>query len=382
MTRVYSLWGNLPRRPVRISPATTSQQGSTFDGLVKIRLCHGKGRTYFIPDILIGFRETKFYLPSFFGPPQLTFNIPGGSASPGRKHHSASFSMDVAPPRGTTAARLLVSFRSDGHVRSYNDGAQLYRCTYSGQMNTPLARHVAGDCSKLPCGDFAIKVFHHTTAETLNKIRASGELWSGPSNLAGTRKLENVAHTYFTTLPEIRDEADLRRIAMSSGGSISYQTTSDLPVENVLDLPVYRSSTADRMATLEFNVPCQIVAPAHLLLHPCIYPNSAYYEVVGPEIVRVAVNPGSKLAFVGTSVTVSASDLKSFDYVVEGDASTTEGLEAPMREETTAQIAHREKLDQGLDIFEFWMKHANTNQFVGRDFEARKLLQIPSRFQK
>jgi hypothetical protein len=89
--------------------------------------------------------------------------------------------------------------------------------------------------------------------------------------------------------------------------------------------------------------------------------------------VRVAVNPGSKLVFVDKRVTVEASDLKRFDYVVEGDASTTAGLEAPMKEETTSQIAHFERLDQGLDIFGFWLRHSNTDHFSGRTFEPRKL---------
>lgn len=373
MTRDHLLWGNLAGPPVRVSPATSIPKGNTYDGWVKLRLCHGKGRTYLLPDVLIGFGGTKFYVPSFFGPPQLSFNVPGRGTSPRTKLHSAMFTMDVAAPRGGTAARLEVSIRSDEHVRAYEDGAQLYRCTYAGPINTRLAPFVAGNCSKLLNDDFALHVFHHTTAETVDKILDSSKLWSGPYNLAGTSKLENVAYTYFTTLPQINDDADLRRIAMSSGGIISYQTTSDRPVENALNLPVYRSTTADRTATLTFNVACELVAPGHLLFHPYVPPNPAYYEVVGSEIIRVAVNPGVKLDFVGRSVIATSSDLRRFDYVVEGDASTTAGLEAPMKEETTAQIAHLEKLDRGLDIFEFWLKHQNTDQFIGRVFEARKL---------
>jgi hypothetical protein len=372
MTRDLSLWGNLAGPPARLSPATSIRKGKAYDGWLKLRLCHAQGRTYFLPDVLIGFGETKFYLPSFFGPPLVRFNVPGAPGSR-VKLHSATFSMDVAAPRGRKALRLEVSIRSDGHVLAYDDGAQLYRCTYAGPMNTPLTPLTAGSCSRLPDGDFALELFHHTTEEVVDKILSSGELWSGRYNLAGTSKLENVAYTYFTSLPDIRDDADLRRIAMSSGGVIAYQTTSGRPVEDVLDLPVYRSITADRTATLAFDIPCQIVAPAHLLFHPYVYPNPAYYEVVGSEIVRVAVNPGSKLAFVGKSVMVSTPDLKRFGYVVEGDASTRVGLEAPMREETTAQITHLEKLDQGLDIFEFWLKRRNTDQFTGRTFEARRL---------
>ncbi|MBY5385338.1 hypothetical protein HFN62_30750 [Rhizobium leguminosarum] len=222
-------------------------------------------------------------------------------------------------------------------------------------------------------GDFALEVFHHTTKETAAKIMSSGELWSGQWNLAGTGKLSNVAYTYFTSLPRIEDEEDLHRIAMSSDGSISYQTTSDRPVENVLDLRVYRSDVAARTATLAFDVPSRIIAPAHILFHPYVYPNPAYYEIVGSEIVRVAMKSGSNLPFVDKETVPRASDLKRFDYVVEGDASTKAGLEAPMREETTDEIAHLVKLDRSLDIFEYWLKHANTDQFAGHSFEARRI---------
>jgi len=262
---------------------------------------------------------------------------------------------------------------SDGHVLSYEDGAQLYRCTYTGPAGVGIGSFVSGNCSRLPDGDFAIEVFHHTVAPTVALIQGSGELWSGPYNLAGTAKLENVAHVYFTTLPSIIDEEDLRRIAMSSGGTISYQTTSDRPREEAMDLPVYRSYPADRTATLAFDVPCRMIAPAHLLFHAYVHPNPAYYEIVGSEIVRVAVNPGVKLRFVGRAVTPSMTDLSRFDTVVEGDASTTTGLEAPMREDSTTQIAYLEPLDQGLDLFEFWLRHQNTDLVTGRMFRGRKM---------
>jgi hypothetical protein len=366
------LWGNLAGPPARHSPAANGLRGTRHDGWIKLRLCHAPGRSYLLPDVLIGFGGTRFFVPSFFGPPQLTFNIPPRSIT-GKGIHEARLSLDVAAPRGQTATRLQVTIRSDGHVLSYEDGAQLYRCTYVGPAGTRLAPLVSGNCARLPNDDFALEVFHHTVAPTVDKILASRELWSGPYNLAGTAKLDNVAHVYFTTLPTIVDEADLRRIAMSSGGVISFQTTSDRPQEEALDLPVYRSFTADRTATLAFHVPCGIIAPAHLLFHSYVPPNPAYYEVVGSEIVRVAMNPGATLPFVDQSISPVQTALKRFDYVVEGNASTTTGLEAPMREDGTAQVAHLERLDRGLDLFEFWLKHQNSDQVSGRSFEARRM---------
>lgn len=371
MVRKGAFWDNLAGPPVRVSPAISIGNRKRHSGWVKLRLCHAKGRSYFLPDVLIGFGGKHFFLPSFFGPNSISFTK--RSTGGGIDQHSATFSMDVAAPRGARAARLLVSFSSDGFVRSYDDGAQLYECEYIGELSVPLKPLVAGDCSLMPNGDYALRVYHHTTAASAALISSSGELWSGPYNLAGTEKLENVAHTYFTTLPEIRDEADLRRIGMSSSGKISFQTTSDRRGEVVLDLPVYKSTTVNRAVPLAFEVACELLAPAHLLFHSAVGTNSGYYEVVGSEILRVAVKPNANLKLNGSRVEVATEDLKRFEYVVEGDASSTEGLEAPMREETTKQIAFLERLDKGLDIFQFWLANANTDQFSGRAFASRKL---------
>ncbi|MCP4072049.1 MAG: hypothetical protein GY742_09980 [Hyphomicrobiales bacterium] len=372
MEKDVSLWGNLAGPPTRVSGAVSTNSGRRFPGWIKLRLCHGEGKSYFLPDVLIGFDGKKFFLPSFFGPPQLSFHVPNNPPSI-LSHHRATFSMDVAAPRGTRAVRLFVHISSNELVRCYNDGAQLYRCTFQGPENTPLAPLIAGNSLRLPNDDFALEVYHHTKPETIDLIRSSEELWSGLWNLAGTRKLENVACTYFTTLPDIKDEADLHRIAMSTEGKISYQTTSDRDREEPLHLEVYSGTTVDRTASVAFLVPSEIIAPAHLLFHTFIPPNPAYFEVVGPEIVRVTVEPNSCLKFDGNEILTNSVTVKRFSYVVEGDASTKTGLEAPMKEEETTQIAHIEKLDEGLDIFEFWIGNQNTDQFSKRDFESRRL---------
>ena len=236
---------------------------------------------------------------------------------------------------------------------------------------------VSGNCMRLPDRDFAIEVFHHTVGPTVDKILASGELWSGPFNLAGTARLEDVAHTYFTTLPSIVDEDDLRRIAMSSAGRIPYQTTSDRPREVTLDLPVYRGVTADRTASLAFEVPCRIVAPATSSSMPTCIPTPPITRSWGSEIVRIAVRPGVALKFVDRTVSAAAAHLRRFDNVVEGDATDAVGLEAPMREDTTRQVAFLEPLDSGLDLFGFWLKNQNTDLVSGRTFERRRLSGAP-----
>lgn len=361
--------------PIRTSPAPASNTswGRLHEGLIKLRLCHARGRSYLLPDVLIGFEGNRFFIPSFFGPPQLVFKVPPAGSPFGPKHHVATLTIDVAAPRAAVATRVAVEFRSDDRVRVYDDGAQLYRCTYRAPLAMKLSEQVAGECVSLADGDFAIAVFHHTTAANAALINLSGELWSSARNLAGTEELANVSHLYFTTLPTIEDETDLRRVAMSSTARVEFQTTSDRHREAAIAVPVYEGSVDARGSAIRFLVPLGIIAPAHLLFHPMTQPEPAYYEVVGQEIVRVAVKPGVAGTIAGGEVGVAPSGIKRFSYVVEGDASGLEGLVEPVREADAFGVAHIEPLDAGLDLFEFWQANKNRDLHSGRTFEARVL---------
>lgn len=361
--------------PIRTSPAPvpSTSWGGLHEGLLKLRLCHARGRSYLLPDALIGFGGTRFFLPSFFGPPKLVFKVPATGSPFGPKHHVATLYLDVAAPRATVATRVAVEFRSDDLVRVYDDGAQLYRCTYRAPLAIRLSDQVAGECVVLADGDFAVAVYHHTTAANAAMIHSSGKLWSSTWNLAGTAELANVSHLYFTTLPTIEDEADLRRIAMSSTATIGFQTTSDRYREAAIAMPVYEGRVGARGSSIRFLVPLGIIAPAHLLFHPATRVEQAYYEVVGQEIVRVGVKPSVAGTITGDEVGVPPSGLKRFSYVVEGDASGLDGLIEPMREASAFGVAHIEPLDAGLDLFEFWQANKNRDLHSGRAFEARIL---------
>jgi len=361
--------------PVRTSPAPvpSGSWGGLHEGLIKLRLCHARGRSYLLPDALIGFGGTRFFFPSFFGPPELVFKVPSTGSSFGPKHHVATLYVDVAAPRAAVATRVAVKFRSDDRVRVYEDGVQLYRCTYRAPLATRLADQIAGSCVTLADGDFGLTVYHHTTAANAALIQSSGQLWSSAWNLAGTAELTNVSHLYFTTLPTIEGEADLRRVAMSSYATIGFQTTSDRHREAAVALPVYKGSVDTRGSAIRFVLPLGIIAPAHLLFHPLTRAEQAYYEVVGPEIVRVAVKTGVVGTITGEELGVPTSGLKRFSYIVEGDASGLDGLVEPMREASAYGAAHIEALDTGLDLFEFWQANKNRDLHAGRPFEARIL---------
>lgn len=353
------------RTPVRFSPRPSSIEQMRHDGFIKVRLGHGRFGSVIVPDLIfLRLGSWRFLQPSFFGPCYIGFNVEDGL-------HIAQFSVDVSSPRANQPTRLLVSFRSDAHVRAYSDGSQLYSCRLNEVSH--LAPHASGKCSRLDNGDFGLYLFHHTNSKALTSILAMQELWSSSWNIQGTRRLTNVAYVYFTNLTKIKDEEDLRRIAMASDSIINLQTTSDRPSEETLQLKVYRGSTKERTETVLVKVPSAYLAPAHLHFHPFVSPEPAYYEVVGPEIFRVGLKPGAKLPILRRQAKPAEEDLKHFDYIVLGNASNVEGLSAPYNEEDTGAVMHHERLRSPLDLFQFWLNNANSNQMSDRSFEERSL---------
>ncbi len=147
--------------------------------------------------------------------------------------------------------------------------------------------------------------------------------------------------------------------------------TSDRPKEKVVTLPVYEGRLDARVSALKFRVPLEIVAPAHLLFHPLTDDEPAYYEVVGQEIVRVAVRPNVAGQIHGEQIHVETENLKRFGTLIEGDASGSDGLVQPMGEAGGATIAHIESLNAGLDLFEFWKENAKSDLYSSREFEER-----------
>ena len=359
----YRASPNLAGTPVRYSGAVRADARGRrrFEGLIKFRLGHSAGRSYLVPEVLIGISGSRFFQPSMFGPPILEFNVEPGQ-------HRLRFDFDTGTPRANELARLVVFVRSQDRVRRYDDGAQLYRCAFEGPRQ--ITRAASGLCRATPDGDYALRLFHHTTPDNVAKIRMSGELWSSAWNLAGTRELKNVAYTYFSSLPQVANEDDLHRIAMASKGKIGFQTTSDRLREETLFLKVYRSDTGGRTAALAFDVPTALIAPPPLLLHHMVRAAPAYFEIVGPEIFRVGVRPGAALSSNSTEISVTPGDARAFDYLVLGNAATLDGLAAPYDEEDTKEITLLERLT-GQDVFEFWMAHQNEDLISGRSFEAK-----------
>lgn len=331
--------------PERESSAWTgAEEAHTYNGWIKVRLGHGDVGSVLVPDqIVVRHAGWRFYQPSFFGPNVLGFNLEPDV-------HEARFSVDVGNPRGKHPTRLLVTFRSDGLIRTYDDGSHVYRCQVEGPRS--IQRFASGRCTPVDDGAFNLSLFHHTTPDNYPKIRKSGELWSSPWNLAGVRKLENVSYGYLTSLERVKNAADLARIAMANDGKLRFQTTSARLAEEVVEITVYRDDTTGRTASLALDLPWELIAPPHLLLHQPLF-GQAYYEVVAPEIFRIGMQPRCSLKIDGRKLLASTDERKQFNYIVLGKTSTAEGILAPYDEEGTAMIMHLQRFEDGQSLFDF-----------------------------
>lgn len=351
----------------RQSSAAEFANAIKTNGFVKLRLAHGKRGSIIIPDMLFAEKGGwHFFIPSFFGPPHLAFNVPKEIG--GLSRHVMRFSADVSAPNSTSGIRVMIEVGSADLLSKYPDGALLYECLIVHEA--PLFQHASGRCRRIG-EEFWISVFHHTTPQAAKLIRESGHFRASPWNIQGTRKLKNVCYPYFTTLAKIRSNADLERIAMSSGGSIALLGTGFPPVS--VSLPVYREDTVNRTTPIKVRIPSGIVAPAHLrLFDPDVPFNPSYYEVVNPEIVRVGLRLDAVLRLKGSRAVPESADLKSFDYLVCGNANSSLGLVAPYDEEETDEVVHLERLEK-IDLFEFWQQNSNSDQMSSRNPEPRVL---------
>lgn len=348
----------------RASPAINIGPRTSWNGFVKLRLGHSQtGSVFLIEHIfLVTGSGLVFLQPSFFGPPSLAF-MPRG-------RHKATFSADIISPRGHSGTRLILSIEPKGFRRLYPEGAQLYWCHIDGPSD--LDSYSSGLATRTKDNDFALRLYHHTDDTGYAGITGSGYFRASDWNLQGTRKLINVKHVYFTTLPRIETEDDLSRIAMSSAGKLHFQTT-EANASKILGMEVYRGDTKGRTRTIAVDVAAASLAPPHLFYHPSVNKQPAYYEVVGPEILRIAMQPTQVVPIDGFTAAAEPSKRKAFNYVVLGHAGDLAGLAAPYDEEATDQVMFLEELRTDIDVFEFWRANQNSDLVTGRHKETREL---------
>jgi len=322
---------------------------SALEGFIKLKLVHSEATSLVIPDFLAANLDgMRWFQPKFFYGCTLSFF-----------DRSAAATIRIELSSGSL---VEVTFVSSGLVTSLSDSSQVYECVFSQLSGT---RFVAdGTCSRREDGDFLLRLFHHTTNEAAEAINSSGHFRGSRWNVQGTRELKNVEFAYFTSLPKIASEADLAKIAMASSGQIYLLRTNAVSRTEAVTIKVYRQSTLDRTATLAIAVPASLVASQHIYRH-VPRGEAAYYEVCNPYIYRVGLQPGKVAPFHGSTLAVPEQDRMHFEYMVLGDADTAEGLIAPFNEEETKSLFHVQDCSP-LSFFEFWRKHANSDQVSWR----------------
>ena len=159
---------------------------------------------------------------------------------------------------------------------------------------------------------------------------------------------------------------------MASDGDIALLPTNSHSRNDAIHIRVYRECTTNRTATLKVTVSASAIASQHVYLH-APHGSPVYYQICHPEILRVGLVPGAVVPLTGDRALPAADDLKRFNYVVLGDADTSEGLMAPYDEEDTQQLFLVERCE-GESIFDFWKRNANTDLHDGRDLERMTFL--------
>lgn len=326
-------------------------------GFIKCRLVHMPDRSFVLPDILLSSEmRGEFYSPKFFTPNQIAYFGDDGSEDFCRLSLELLNGNDVE----------VAFFRRD-LFKTCADGSFIYKCAFAPQPNKGLPT---------PCGKwrrrdkiFEIQLYHHTNSAAEKGIRTSNELWSSPWNIQGSRKLNNISYGYFTNLPEIRSDRHLREVAMSTTGVAHFlPTNAPYSSEFSLSLPVPKRPACDMDCSLRFWIDLESVSPSHIWLHrPWSAP--AYYEVVLPRVYRVGVNPGYRLPLNGSRVEIDYAEAKTLQYVVVGDASSSEGLAAPYNEEETLLLAKIDNISNGSEIIGRWYECQNSHLFAAMDVE-------------
>ena len=341
---------------------------TTHQGYIKCKLAHGQRYSVILPDILlIGTAGSKWIQPLAFGPNML---------SKFGAEIRCAMSVDIS-----CGHRLLVNFSNEDIVSRLADGAELYRCTLQGPAN--LDDYATGDSFLSAENVLYLRLFHHTSSDAKQRILASGELWGSKWNIQGTNKtLTNVAYVYFTSLDAIETVDDLKMIAMAGDGQLTFAVDNFAPPamlapgwelvykSKILVLPVYRASTADRNATLDFEIESTLLAPQHLLRHSPT-DEAVWYEIATPFVQRVGINPGTTLRFSGQRIDFGSVPVKHFDYAVIGDARKVDGLAAPYDEENTTFVLKIERPRSESNILDFWFEHSNQDLFESKTIETQ-----------
>jgi hypothetical protein len=343
----------------------------SYQGYIKCKLVHAQRGSVIVPDqIFLEDRGTS-----------LLWIQPLAFMANSIAKHSDGIEC-LLPVDIAMGYNVVVHFHASGYVRSYPDGSQLFRCEIIGPYGLPS--YATGRARINGEHRIQLDLYHHTTADSRRAILKSRTLRGSPWNIQGNRRMENVSYGYLTPLDRIVNDDDLREIAMASDGRLQFlrdnvmqpllidDTWRRRHANDLLELTVYRESTANRTATVKFSVDAAVLAPQHVLMHSPA-DGAVFYEVNSPMIHRIGVAPGGEIRFNAAATIREQPSLKRFQYLVLGDASILEGLAGPYDEENTTSVFKIEMLADGIDMLTFWMENANQDHFSGKRIEFQRV---------
>lgn len=251
--------------------------------------------------------------------------------------------------------RIKITTSKQQCIQKLKDDSFLYECKILGSKH--LQNYTTGEAQLIDNIPY-LSLYHHTSKEAKKNILKSGKFWTSCWNIQGTKKTTNISFLYLTPLDQIRYKEDLEQIAMSSQGTIGFRLDQNNSEKDDVILDVYRESTLNRTDTLNYWVNASELLSQPIYKHTHVL---VYYQIVCPFIHRIG-SEIEKMVLICDDKLIPQK-YKKFDYVVFGDCTKKEGLEAPYDEENTSEILKIQNIEDGIDIFEFWFQNANCELF-------------------
>ncbi len=331
-----------------------------YQGWVKCKLVEGRGLAILTPDILIlGTDPSTWIQPLHFFAHRflrLSDDLIVGSVW-----------VDIS-----CGQSVLVAFKNVDRVLHYPDGSELYKCEILGPPR--LEEYVTGVASWVD-GRPQILLYHHTTKTNERKIRKSGYFKGSRWNIRGNKELEDTHHVYATCLPRLDCDNCMKSVAMASDGthflrldwppSSEMRAGEDTRPDVAVPLTIYRESTRNRAATIDFWVDPGQMAPQHLLMHHAVEYGlrQLWYEVVLAFTYSLAVPPGKVVPLSGDVPVLDYRSVAHAERIIIGPAWIPAGLLAPFDEDKTECLFGIVRPPTETTILDFWFDPENSERF-------------------
>lgn len=314
-----------------------------YEGFIKLKLFHMEQGSIIIPDqIYLKYRNTLLWIqPLFF-----TANILV------KCDDEVLYTQYIDISCGE---RIKITTSKKQFIQKLKDNSFLYECKIFGLQY--LQKYTTGKArlvEKIPY----LSLYHHTKEESKSNIIKTQEFWTSTWNIQGIKRTTNISFLYLTPLNKIINKEDLEQIAMSSQGKLGFRLDQNNSKIADVILEVSRESTSNRTHILNYWVNASELLSQPIYKHTF---DSVYYEIVSPFIHRIGSEIGKTVLICDDKLVIK--EHKNLNYVVLGDCTKKEGLEAPYDEENTSEILKIQNIDDSIEIFDFWFNNGNTSLY-------------------